>query len=288
MNAANLGRGPKLTLAMLFGAAGITAMAADSKPDPLFDALRQGAMVKVKSAVNSGADVNVRDQYGNTLLMHAAVYGTAGDLNFLLAHDADVNAANQAGHTALMRAMPDLTKIKLLVEHKADINAATVDGTTPVMLAARIPGAGELLRYLIENGADLGRKDRRGSDALMIAVTAGAAGNLRILLDAGASGSRRRRTSQPCGSSRTASLARWSIARCGSWTGPRRSWVRPLPIANSVSGSCWNTGPTPRRKPDPDTRPCIPRASKATRRPLSYFSTPVLRSTWRTSADSPR
>src|SRR5215471_20396732 len=105
MNAANFGRGPKLTLAMLFGAAGITAMAADSKPDSLFDALRQGDMAKVKSAVNSGADVNVRDQYGNTLLMHAAVYGTAGDLNFLLAHDADVNAANQAGHTALMRAM---------------------------------------------------------------------------------------------------------------------------------------------------------------------------------------
>ena len=192
MNAANLGRGPKLTLAMLFGAAGITAMAADSKPDPLFDALRQGDMAKVKNAVNGGADMNVRDQYGNTLLMHAAVYGTAGDLNFLLAHDADVNAANQAGHTALMRAMPDLTKIKLLVEHKADINAATVDGTTPVMLAARIPGAGDLLRYLIENGADLGRKDRRGSDALMIAVTEGAAGNLRILSDAGASGSRRR------------------------------------------------------------------------------------------------
>jgi ankyrin repeat protein len=192
MTAASFGRGLKPILAVLLGAASITALVADSKPNPLFDAMRQGDMAAVKAAVNSGTDVNIRDQYGNTLVMHAAVYGTAADLDFLLAHEADVNAANQAGHTALMRAMPDLPKIKLLVEHKADVNAATADGTTPVMLAARISGAEAVLRYLISRGADIGRKDRRGSDALMIAATAGAAGNLRILLDAGASGSRRR------------------------------------------------------------------------------------------------
>jgi hypothetical protein len=46
----------------------------------LFEALRQGETVKVKTAVNNGVDANSRDGDGNTLLMQAAVYSTAADL----------------------------------------------------------------------------------------------------------------------------------------------------------------------------------------------------------------
>src|ERR1700722_9788853 len=81
--------------------------------ESVFEALRQGDMTRVKVAINNGVDVNSRDLDGNTLLMQAAVYATAADLEFLLTRGADVNAANKAGHTALMRAMPDLAKIKL-------------------------------------------------------------------------------------------------------------------------------------------------------------------------------
>src|SRR5215468_4359025 len=95
---------------------------------PLFEALRQGEVAKVRAAISKGADVNSRDQYGNTLLMQAAVYATRADLEFLLTRGADVNAANKAGHTALMRAMPDLAKIKLLVEHGANVNAVSSGG----------------------------------------------------------------------------------------------------------------------------------------------------------------
>jgi len=42
-------------------------------------------------------DVDVPDEYGNTLLMHTAVFGKTADVEFLLAHGAKVNAANQAG-----------------------------------------------------------------------------------------------------------------------------------------------------------------------------------------------
>src|SRR5215471_2744915 len=108
----------------------------------LFEALRQGEVAKVRAAISKGADINSRDQYGNTLLMQTAVYATRADLEFLLAHgaDVDVNAANKAGHTALMRAMPDLAKIKLLVEHGADINAET-GGATPLLIASSLPSA---------------------------------------------------------------------------------------------------------------------------------------------------
>ena len=46
----------------------------------LFEALRQGDMTKVKAAINNGVDVNSRDAGGNTLLMQAAIYATAADL----------------------------------------------------------------------------------------------------------------------------------------------------------------------------------------------------------------
>jgi uncharacterized protein len=158
------------------------------KNQSLFEALRQGDVAKVKAAIDNGGDVNSRDADGNTLLMHAAVYATAADLEFLLSHGVEVNAANKAGHTALMRAMPDLAKIKLLVEHGANVNAVASGGNTPLLLAAHIRSAEEVVRYLIRKGADLKAVSGTGSDAVMLAAAQGASGNLKVLLDAGASG----------------------------------------------------------------------------------------------------
>src|SRR5579863_1263583 len=103
MNSTSFVRGLKTLGILLMAAAGTAAIDADSAVQSLFDALRQGNMAQVKVALNSGADVNSRDQYGNSLLMQAALYGTAADLDFLLARGAQVNAANQTGHTAVMR-----------------------------------------------------------------------------------------------------------------------------------------------------------------------------------------
>ena len=158
------------------------------KTPALFEALRRGDASSDRVAVEKGADVNIRDVDGNTLLMQAATYGTAADVDFLLAHGADVNAANNAGYTALTRSIPDLNKIKLLVEHGADVNASAA-GKTPLLIAAGIRSAEDVVAYLIARGADPKAIDAQGVDAVMTAASAGAAGNLKILLDAGASGS---------------------------------------------------------------------------------------------------
>ena len=74
--------------------------------------------------------------------MQAAVYGTAEDLEFLLAHGAEVNTANQAGHTAVMRAMPDLTKIHVLGCGSPGLTAARQlqrRGFQVIIYAASIP-----------------------------------------------------------------------------------------------------------------------------------------------------
>src|SRR5215469_16878745 len=157
------------------GALGLFAsLAMGQAPDvrSLFDDLRQGGASSVRAAIENGADVNTRDADGNTLLMQAAVYATPADLEFLLSHGAQVNAANKAGHTALMRAIPDLGKIKLLIEHGADVNASA-RGTTPLLIAAGIRSAGDVVRYLIKQGADTKAVDAQGSDAVMAAALAG-------------------------------------------------------------------------------------------------------------------
>jgi ankyrin repeat protein len=153
----------------------------------LFEGLRRGDTAKLRTAARAGADVNSRDDDGNTLLLQAAVYATAADLEFLLIHGADVNATNKAGHTALMRAMPDIAKVKLLVEHGADVNASA-DGATPLLIAAGTPNAEAVVRYLLEKGADWTAVNQLGHDAVMVAALNGTAGNLKILLEANAGG----------------------------------------------------------------------------------------------------
>jgi ankyrin repeat protein len=75
----------------------ISGQAIAQEPSSFFEALRQGDTAKLRTAIRAGADVNSRDTDGNTLLMQAAVYATAADLEFLLVHGADANARNKAG-----------------------------------------------------------------------------------------------------------------------------------------------------------------------------------------------
>src|SRR5437016_1813402 len=63
----------------------------------LFEAIRQGEIAIVRTAIAGGADVNSRDADGNTLVMQASVYGTSADVEFLLTHGADAKAINKAG-----------------------------------------------------------------------------------------------------------------------------------------------------------------------------------------------
>ncbi len=203
---------PKSLPILLLTIFGATTLYADSPAQATFEALRQGETVKLRTAVNSGLDVNSRDADGNTVLMQAAVYATTADLEFLLAHGADVNAANKTGHTALMRAMPDLAKVKLLVEHGADVNAAA-GGTTPLLIAAGLPSAEEVVRYLIQKGADFKAINGQGLDAVMMAAGEGEVVTLKILLDAGASGAREAKNRPIPKSQRTNALDQATLDR---------------------------------------------------------------------------
>ena len=142
--------------------------AADLPTDePLFDAIRRADTPAVKRLLDHGSSADSRDADGLPALMAATLFAGADCVKMLLDRGADANAAANDGATALMWAIPDLKKAKLLIAHKADVNArSTNPGRTPLLIAAGYPGTVELLRLLLEKGADLHARDKNGDLAL--------------------------------------------------------------------------------------------------------------------------
>ena len=71
----------------------------------LLAAARTGHSGTVRDMIASGANVNVRDEHGNTALIEAARNGHDDVVRTLLASGADVNVKNDEGKTALMLAL---------------------------------------------------------------------------------------------------------------------------------------------------------------------------------------
>jgi ankyrin repeat protein len=68
-------------------------------PDYLFWAAQAGIVKNVKRYVNSGADVDVTDQWGNTALHIAALHGKPEVASLLCAAGADRDAKDARGAT---------------------------------------------------------------------------------------------------------------------------------------------------------------------------------------------
>ena len=67
---------------------------------PLFLAAGEGRLEVVRYLLDEGADVNARENFGNTALAEATYYGHIAVIKELLARGADINAIGEGG-TAL-------------------------------------------------------------------------------------------------------------------------------------------------------------------------------------------
>lgn len=119
----------------------------------LLAAIRGGDETRVTAVLRSGADPNVRDEFGTTPLMHAAAVGSAEMMRLILDGGGAVNAANQSGATALMWSTYDSAKVALLLERGANVNASRPDGVT-AFISAALRGNTEVMKMLIAGGAD--------------------------------------------------------------------------------------------------------------------------------------
>jgi len=100
-----------------------------------------------------------------------AVRSTIG---FILDNGANVNAKDQRGQSVIFYAVKqgDTKLIDLLLDHDADINARDNAGETPIFIPAK-NGDTDLTKYLIKAGADAKIKNRRGVSPAMYAVQSG-------------------------------------------------------------------------------------------------------------------
>ena len=130
----------------------------------LIEATCDGLNEVAEVLVENGADVNHKDKYGNTALLWAAYKGRKDIVQMLLEGGADVNIQNKAGMTALMRASREGHKdvVEVLLENGADVNAQETDGWTALMWASYRERK-DIVQMLLEKGADANIRNNRGS-----------------------------------------------------------------------------------------------------------------------------
>ena len=123
--------------------------------------------------LSHGADVELRDEYGKTVLHSVAEWGRSGDIvKVLLENKLDINARDEKGQTALLiavRCSPDEPKehrslITQLLEGGASVDQSDIDGWTALHWAAA-HGVVEIACQLLEAGADINARDRNGDTA---------------------------------------------------------------------------------------------------------------------------
>ncbi len=135
----------------------------------------------IQTAINKGANVNVRNTDGYTALMLAAGRSDLPRAQLLLSRGADVNLVSKknketALHLAASSADDDnsLKIVILLLRYGANVHAKNAKGDTPLHKAINIRGnyanRRKVFSLLIKHGADINAQNNNGSTPLHMLV----------------------------------------------------------------------------------------------------------------------
>jgi ankyrin repeat protein len=177
---------------------------------PLMFSARQGCTDCEKVLLDAGADKNAVDPDGISAMLLAIINGHYDSADFLLSQGADPNLADKTGRTALYSAvdyhtppqsnrpapkdldsdLPAIELVRDLLAHNANVNAQLktqqpyrtkldrgddtmlTTGTTPLLRAAKA-GDTEVVKLLLDKGADTKLATRNGINPLMAAAGLG-------------------------------------------------------------------------------------------------------------------
>ena len=163
-------------------------------PDPnavqIMQALREGNRIAFKKLALKTTDPgNLRGTGGITPLMQAVLYGDAESVRMLLDNGAKANVRNDAGATPLMWAINSVEKTRLLLDKGAEVNARSEDGRTALLIAAGQFGTRDVVKLLLDRGADISVKSPGLFGDMTVLTEAARLGDealLRMLIERGA------------------------------------------------------------------------------------------------------
>jgi uncharacterized protein len=172
-------------LLLLLGCLAGTLPTYSQSPPALLAAVKANNIIEARKLLAEGANPNTKDDEGDPLLLNAALYSSPKVIELLLQKGADPNAKNKEGETALMWAVHDFEKVRCLLKKGADVNAQTKSGNTALLIGSVGSDQYQIVKLLLDNGADPTVKNARRENCLMRAALFGDTATLSLLTRTG-------------------------------------------------------------------------------------------------------
>jgi uncharacterized protein len=147
-----------------------------------------GKVDAVQRLIADGANIEITDQHGRTVLEVATAFGQTDVVKILLTAGAHVNAGTgnrkTALHIAAASGKTDIVKVLLAAGARVDV--ADQDGNEPLHIAVANPSNGQIVKDLLNAGARVDVANHDGMQPIHLAARSAGAGTVQTLLASGA------------------------------------------------------------------------------------------------------
>ncbi|KAL8856097.1 MAG: hypothetical protein Q9178_007292 [Gyalolechia marmorata] len=170
-----------VTIPEVFGRTALHFAAYYGQKNIVESLLARGALVNARRADPARTDpIQIRlsceathQNFGTTPLHIAAGQGHTDVVELLLKHGADLDATDDDGHKAFFRAVREghAKVIKVLLEHGSKVSESPEKNGVTALFISVFFNQEDVVRLLLENGADAERDTRWGEEALCAALS---------------------------------------------------------------------------------------------------------------------